>query len=251
MRLLGGLIVAGLALLAWKSAVTLARWPSPGKTASVVLAIVALGLATWSGWFLWRAFRLLGVRRLLTLLFVAYLSVVSVGVVTAVDERPLAQTILLQVQRVASQAWGTLAGFTRSLVEAPATFRFAYTGRRPPIDVPGVEVNPTPIEGDIIEPLVYTTLDELTPTARPVPTEPEVSGEIQIGGYVRVSGTGGRGLRARSGPGTSYEIVTRFSEGRQLLVLAGPVEAEGYAWWRVHGDQGEGWCADGWLVPLR
>lgn len=256
-RLLGGLVVAGLAILAWRSAVILARWPSAVKTASVVLVIVALGLATWGGWLLWRVFRLLGVRRLLIVLSVLYLSVVSVAVVTGADERPLAQTILLQMQGVAGQAWGTLAGFTRSLVEAPATFRFAYTGGRPLVDVPGVQVDPTLIEGEIIEPLVYTTLDELTPTARPaprhtpVPPEPEVSGEIQIGGYVQVSGTGGQRLRARSGPGKSNEVVTRFDEGIQVLVLEGPVEADGYAWWAVRGDQGEGWCAGRWLVPVR
>jgi hypothetical protein len=221
------------------------------------LAIVTLSLAVGSGWLLWRAFRVLGVRRVLILLLVAYLSAVSVRLVISEEERPLAGKILSQVQSVARQAWGTLANFTRSLIEAPTTFRFAYTGQNPLVDVTGVEVDPTPLEGEIIEPLVYTALDELTPTARPVPErapvspEPEVSGEIRTGGYVQVRGTAGTKLRARSGPGTSYQVVTRFAEGAQLLVLEGPVEADGYTWRKVRGDRGEGWCADRWLVPIR
>lgn len=227
------------------------------KTVSVVLVIVALGLVVWSGWLLWRVFRLLGVRRVLILLPVLYLSVASIRVLAAEEERPLIEGILLQIQRVASEAWGTLADFTHSLIRAPATFRFAYTGRNPLIDVPGVEVNPTPIEGEIIEPLVHTRLDELTPTATPatmhtpVPSKPEGSEGIKIGGYVQVRGTGGKTLRARSGPGTSYEISARFTEGTRLLVLEGPVEADGYVWWKVRGDQGEGWSADRWMVPVR
>jgi hypothetical protein len=256
-KLLGGLIIAGLARLAWKPALVLARWPPPAKTAGIVLAITTLGLAAWSGWRLWRVFRLLGLRRVLILLSVVYLSMVSVRVLTAEEEQPLAEKILLQMQSVAGEAWGTLAGFPRSLVEAPATFRFAYTGQRPLVAVPGVEVNPTPIEGEIIDPPVYTVLDEFTLTVTPatihtpVPSEPGVNGGIQIGGYVQVHSTGGKTLRARSGPGTDHEVVMRLAEGTQLLVLEGPVEANGYVWWKVRGDQSEGWCADRWLMPVR
>ena len=255
LRLLGGLTVALLANSAWNLAVTSARWPPPVKTVSILLVIIALGLVAWSGWLLWRVFRLLGVRRVLMLLSVLYLMVVGIRVLTAEEERPLVQRILPQMQGVASGTWGALASFTRSLIEAPATFRFAYTGRNPLIGAPGAEVSP--IEGEIIEPLVYTTLDEPVPTEvpapvhTPIPSKPELSEGIQVGGYVEVRGTGGKTLRARAGPGTSYDIITRFNEGAQLLVLEGPVEADGYVWWEVRGGQDEGWCADRWLVPVR
>jgi len=131
LRLLGGLVTGVLATLAWRAAVSLAHWPPPMKTVSVVLVIAALGLAVWSTWLLWRVFRLLGVRRVLILLTVLYLSAVSVRVLTVKDERSLLHRILPQIQWVAGEAWGALANFTRSLVHAPATFKFAYTGRNP------------------------------------------------------------------------------------------------------------------------
>jgi len=256
LRLLGGLAIATLASLAWRAAALLAHWPPPMKTVSIVLVIVAFGLAVWSGWLLWRVLRQSGVRRMLILLAVLYLSVVMIRVLTLEKERPLAQRILPEMQGVASGAWRALVSLVRSIVEAPSTFRFAYAGRNPLVRIPGAEVNLTPIEGKIIEPLVFTSLDQLTPTSMPAlvptsaPREVEGGGGIRIGSRVQVTGTGGKALRARSGPGTSYDIVARFDEGVQLLILEGPVEADGYTWWKVRRDQEEGWCAGQWLAPI-
>lgn len=179
-RFVGSLGVAVLAGLVWNSAVAVARWSSPMKTVSVVLVIIALGLAVWGGWLLWRIFRLLGVRRILILLSVLYLSVVSVRVLIAEEERPLAEKIVLQMQSTASEGWRIMTGFIRSVIEAPATFRFAYTGQSPANGVPGVEVDPTSMKGEIIEPTITTTLDELTPAVESTPAPTEFPKTTQI-----------------------------------------------------------------------
>jgi len=67
---------------------------------------------------------------------------------------------------------------------------------------------------------------------------------------VRVANTSGYGLRLRTGPGLSYSVITTLSEGTQMTVIDGPVQADGYTWWRITGSPGTGWSAVGnWLVP--
>jgi|GEM_PF-6877442 tetratricopeptide (TPR) repeat protein len=52
-------------------------------------------------------------------------------------------------------------------------------------------------------------------------------------------------LRVREEPSLSAEQVGTFREGMQALVLAGPVYADGYRWWRLRGDDNSiGWSAE-------
>jgi hypothetical protein len=80
---------------------------------------------------------------------------------------------------------------------------------------------------------------------------------IQVGGLVQVVNVGNSPLRARSSPGLDHPIETSFAENVQVEILSGPVEADGYIWWELQGDEGIGWCAESspdglqWLQPVQ
>jgi uncharacterized protein YgiM (DUF1202 family) len=47
--------------------------------------------------------------------------------------------------------------------------------------------------------------------------------DLQAGSSAVVTGTEGRGLRVRAGPGMAHKIVTTVNEGSTVQVVAGPV----------------------------
>jgi hypothetical protein len=50
----------------------------------------------------------------------------------------------------------------------------------------------------------------------------------------------------REAAATSSKQLGRFAPGTLVTVREGPVEADGYRWWRVESGQGlSGWAADG------
>ena len=91
----------------------------------------------------------------------------------------------------------------------------------------------------------YTTTP--TPTASPTIT-PRPGGEILVGGYVKVTGTGELMLNLRGGPGINCEQVERLPDDTVLKVINGPKEADGHRWWRLEWDGTSGWAADEWLM---
>ena len=83
---------------------------------------------------------------------------------------------------------------------------------------------------------VFNTVPEATPT---------------VGRYVRVVGTCEQGLSFRSGPGPIYARLGILHDGDKLLVLEGPMEADGYRWWHLKDKTGTtGWAIDGYLEPV-
>lgn len=87
------------------------------------------------------------------------------------------------------------------------------------------------------------------PTARPTRTLPPTSAPtaipaLGIGGRARVVNLNGSPLRARETPGLS-RVVGRIPEGSEVTLREGPVEADGYRWWRVEADGVTGWVAAG------
>lgn len=54
------------------------------------------------------------------------------------------------------------------------------------------------------------------------------------------------GVNIRQAPSTTAPRVGRYGAGLLVVVLEGPVEANGFRWWRVDDEQGlTGWVADG------
>lgn len=96
------------------------------------------------------------------------------------------------------------------------------------------------------------TRTPIFPTEIPSPTPLA----LHVGGMALVSNTEGRVLRGRREPSLKSPAAAAFKEGEQVRVLDGPVEADGYTWWRVEGQGGSGWSAQQsqenvvWLQPI-
>ncbi len=102
----------------------------------------------------------------------------------------------------------------------------------------------TPLPPTLLPVTPTVTLDPNLPPAPP-------AGEISVGVFVQISGTGGDGLRLRSGPGLSNEPQFLGFEGEIFQVEDGPVEADGYTWWRLKapaGEQRQGWAVSNFLL---
>lgn len=109
-------------------------------------------------------------------------------------------------------------------------------------------------------PVIWTPTPAPAPTATlsPSPTEgapptPTLSPGIAIGGYVRVTGTGGTGLNLRSGPGQDYDRIDVAQEGEVLVVVDGPTTVGGSEWWKLRDLQDEArewWAIGNFLEPV-
>jgi hypothetical protein len=53
------------------------------------------------------------------------------------------------------------------------------------------------------------------------------------------------GLNVRRDAGVSGERIGRFAPNARVIVLEGPVDTDGYRWWRVGTNQLAGWVAEG------
>jgi hypothetical protein len=92
------------------------------------------------------------------------------------------------------------------------------------------------------------------PTITPSPPpQPLV---LRINGTALIANTEGRPLRGRRQPGLTSPPQVGFKEGERVRIREGPVEADGYTWWRIEGASGAGWSAERskegvvWLQPV-
>lgn len=75
----------------------------------------------------------------------------------------------------------------------------------------------------------------------------ESIGRLSVGDRVRVASR----LRVRSSAGLSAGLVGVQAENGRGVIVDGPVEADGYVWWRIDYDLGAtGWSAEEWLQNL-
>ena len=74
--------------------------------------------------------------------------------------------------------------------------------------------------------------------------------DLVVGGTAVVTGTEGRGLRARSGPGLSHRVLTVLPEGANVQLLGGPVSDGQDDWYQINTGAGlVGWSLDRYLSP--
>jgi hypothetical protein len=97
-----------------------------------------------------------------------------------------------------------------------------------------------------------------TPTQIEKPTSsqqaPPPSGDIVIGDYVQVSGTGGDGLRLHNSAGVSSEVRYIAIEAEVFIVKDGPIDVDGYLWWLLqdpYTDNAVGWGVGNYLVIVQ
>lgn len=113
----------------------------------------------------------------------------------------------------------------------------------------------TPVMTKIAAPT--QTPEPIAPTATPTATPTSLfflpEGVIGVGAYVQVGGTDGAGLRMRSEPGLSGSVNFTALDAEVFLVIDGPVEADGYTWWRLEAPYDQtrnGWSAGDFLTPI-
>lgn len=71
-------------------------------------------------------------------------------------------------------------------------------------------------------------------------------GEINVGTFVKIAGTGGDGLRLRDEPGLGGDVRMLGEETEVFLVDDGPQNIDGYIWWHLTGYYDE--TRGGWAV---
>lgn len=103
------------------------------------------------------------------------------------------------------------------------------------------ELPPTALPATVAAPTVIRP----SPTATAVPTMvPTTIPTLVVNGQAVVENLNGAPLRARTQPGIRTSIVARIPEGSTVFLREGPVEADGYTWWRIEFDKGSGWVAE-------
>jgi len=81
-----------------------------------------------------------------------------------------------------------------------------------------------------------------------LPAQPRVEAAgLGIGATAMVAGTGGEGLKLRSGPALSSNAIGKNPDGTIVTVVGGPRSADGYTWWQIKSPIGTGWSAGAWL----
>ena len=88
-----------------------------------------------------------------------------------------------------------------------------------------------------------------TPTFTPTPVPGTRSSSAS-----RRAWSAGQGLNVRKTAGATGDRAGRYAPGAIVSVLEGPVDVDGYRWWRVGNNELSGWVADGdgeelWLSP--
>lgn len=71
-------------------------------------------------------------------------------------------------------------------------------------------------------------------------------------GDAHIISAAGDNLNLRAGPSLSDTVLAKLHTGAQITLLEGPVEADGYQWWKMRSEDGlEGWAVEvaEWYIP--
>jgi hypothetical protein len=110
-----------------------------------------------------------------------------------------------------------------------------------------------------VSPVVAATTAAPTRTpifATPTPEPTAGPAVLRVGGSATVTNLQGAALRGRKQPGIKAAVAASFKEGERVRLVEGPIDADGFTWWRLEGKSGAGWSAqqskDGvvWLQPI-
>jgi len=110
------------------------------------------------------------------------------------------------------------------------------------------------IEAPTETPLTPITTQTSTPSPTNSQQLPPPSGDIAIGNYVQVNGTGGDGLRLHNTAEVSSKVNHIAIEAEYFLVKDGPINADGYLWWELQDPYTEnivGWGVANYLKVVQ
>lgn len=106
------------------------------------------------------------------------------------------------------------------------------------------------------------TSTQLPPSPTPAtPTTPTLTlpppappGEISVGSFVQITGTGGDGLRLRTEPGLSSDVRFLGLDSEVFEIREGPQEIDGHTWWYLVApfeENRNGWAVSGYLSVVQ
>lgn len=111
---------------------------------------------------------------------------------------------------------------------------------------PGATSTPPPPANPTPEP--EPAAEEAAPADPNAP--PPASGGLASGSQVKVTGTEGLGVNMREGSGVTFGIVETIADETSLEIIDGPVDADGYTWWKARIEDGrEGWVVQDFVTP--
>jgi hypothetical protein len=95
------------------------------------------------------------------------------------------------------------------------------------------------------------------PTVTPFPPTPTISptpapGQFAVGVYVLVTNTG-IGLNIHTDPSLNAKVLFSGNDSEVFLIAEGPVNAEGYTWWRLTASYDAtrtGWAVQNYLSVI-
>jgi hypothetical protein len=245
--LLATLVALATCSFAYGLALSTLRWPMPIKLVGVAALAVAAFAGVWGLVMIWRVLAQVGLRRLLIATPLLFVVIVLATALLRPSGEIGAGHWLASAGWVMRGIGGALSNIVEALLTAPDEIAFAATGQRTPLSN-GTALAATPVVVDVVFEEDAPDTPVSAPTAAGQPQVPQ-SVELSVGITVRVVNTEGSALRARAEPTTGAEVVARFAPGTRLEIADGPRTADGYTWWYVRGDGGEGWCAADFLAP--
>ena len=109
--------------------------------------------------------------------------------------------------------------------------------------IPAPTLEPTPTYAPSLVPTPTLSAD--------IPPDPGAS--ISVGITVRISQTGGEGLRLRREAGKNGTPIFLGAENEVFNIKGGPKEVDGYTWWYLeapYDSNRAGWAVSNYLAPL-
>jgi hypothetical protein len=145
--------------------------------------------------------------------------------------------------------WVILGGLLLAFILTTAICGFFYLTKSPLISsgIPTASLTKIPVSTSTVPGPIFTK-ESTEPTAN-TPPSPE-PGNIVLGAYIQISGTGGDGLNLRNAPGIGSQVQYLGFESEVFEVRDGPQEVDGLTWWYLVGfydDSRNGWAVSNYL----
>lgn len=215
-----------VATLLARISLTLARIPEPvryGGLLALVLAVLSIlyGLRKVSQWL-----KTLTVRRSVLILLVAYVIVAVVIALTTTEQISFGEALPQAFVRVPTVLGQELHRGILSAMRFPDDFRFAYTGSRPRLNVPGADPSAEGIVAN--EPVLI----QVPVTSADSPTLIDYStGEEVV-------------LTSQAKQLCDLDPLSddSFLSSGTVLITEGPHFRKDGMWWRVRNEIGSAWC---------
>lgn len=234
------IFVFALSML-WRE--TLLMWVPAVALVGLSMLLLLLGLRA----VLYSCVRI-GIQRLVVVLPVLLIcGVLIAGVVTPGDKRSAQHwttalnTAWAHIRQEPGLLWSTIQ-------PGPENIRLALAGTPFRLRETGIMLQLTPAHAAEVLPS-----EPGAPPGSDSEQQPADAGEsmLSTGTKAQVVRTGPVPLRARQDPSLSSPIVHRFRQGTILVIIDGPVIADGFTWWQVEQQGKRGWCVQDYLDPTQ